>query len=117
VYVFCHLKHKDQHTIDPLKLEQWDFYVLLIKNYIGHSYNYMLNTNSVLFCAPRNNDSSLQSRGAASPECTLKDIIICIGVFVKFTISHYLFSKCPVYLHKNWTKLLSLPKIIMYENN
>lgn len=28
LYVFCHLKHKDQHTIDPLKLEQWDFYVL-----------------------------------------------------------------------------------------
>ena len=28
VYVFCHLKHKDQETIDPLKMEQWDFYVL-----------------------------------------------------------------------------------------
>lgn len=28
LYVFCHLKHKDQDTIDPLKLEQWDFYVL-----------------------------------------------------------------------------------------
>lgn len=28
LYVFCHLKHKDQHTIDPLKMEQWDFYVL-----------------------------------------------------------------------------------------
>ncbi|MBL1214790.1 MAG: hypothetical protein HND52_15640 [Ignavibacteriae bacterium] len=28
VYVFCHLKHKDQKTIDPLKMEQWDFYVL-----------------------------------------------------------------------------------------
>jgi hypothetical protein len=28
VYVFCHLKHKDKNTIDPLKLEQWDFYVL-----------------------------------------------------------------------------------------
>ncbi len=28
VYVFCHLKHKDQDTIDPLKMEQWDFYVL-----------------------------------------------------------------------------------------
>lgn len=31
VYVFCHLKHKDQETIDPLKLEQWDFYVLSTK--------------------------------------------------------------------------------------
>jgi len=28
VYVFCHLKHKDQETIDPLKMEQWDFYVV-----------------------------------------------------------------------------------------
>ncbi len=28
VYVFCHLKHKDQETINPLKLEQWDFYVV-----------------------------------------------------------------------------------------
>lgn len=28
VYVFCHLKHLDQATIDPLKMEQWDFYVL-----------------------------------------------------------------------------------------
>ena len=28
LYVFCHLKHKDQETIDPLKMEQWDFYVL-----------------------------------------------------------------------------------------
>lgn len=31
VYVFCHLKHTDQETIDPLKLEQWDFYVLSTK--------------------------------------------------------------------------------------
>ena len=28
LYVFCHLKHKDQNTIEPLKMEQWDFYVL-----------------------------------------------------------------------------------------
>jgi hypothetical protein len=28
VYVFCLLKHKDQETINPLKLEQWEFYVL-----------------------------------------------------------------------------------------
>ncbi|MDD2488027.1 MAG: PRC-barrel domain-containing protein [Bacteroidales bacterium] len=28
LYVFCLLKHKDQDTIDPLKMEQWDFYVL-----------------------------------------------------------------------------------------
>lgn len=28
IYVFCHLKHIDQVTINPLKMEQWDFYVL-----------------------------------------------------------------------------------------
>ena len=28
VYVFCLLNHKDQDTIDPLKAEQWEFYVL-----------------------------------------------------------------------------------------
>ena len=28
LYVLCHLKHIDQTTIDPLKMEQWDFYVL-----------------------------------------------------------------------------------------
>jgi len=28
LYVFCYLKHKDQDTIDPLKMEQWEFYVL-----------------------------------------------------------------------------------------
>lgn len=28
IYVFCLLNHKDQATIDPLKLEQWEFYVM-----------------------------------------------------------------------------------------
>ena len=28
VYVFCLLKHKCQETIDPLDVEQWDFYVV-----------------------------------------------------------------------------------------
>lgn len=28
VYVFCLLKHCDQNTIDPLDVDQWDFYVL-----------------------------------------------------------------------------------------
>lgn len=29
IYVFCLLKHKDQVTLDPMKLDQWDFYVVL----------------------------------------------------------------------------------------
>lgn len=36
VYVFCHLKHKDINTINPLKMEQWDFYILptsILDNY------------------------------------------------------------------------------------
>ncbi|MDR0682549.1 MAG: hypothetical protein LBG15_11990 [Dysgonamonadaceae bacterium] len=28
LYVFCLLKHKDRETINPLKLEQWEFYVV-----------------------------------------------------------------------------------------
>jgi len=28
VYVFCLLKHQDQATLDPLRMEQWEFYVL-----------------------------------------------------------------------------------------
>ena len=28
VYVFCLLAHKDQETIDPLNVDQWEFYVL-----------------------------------------------------------------------------------------
>lgn len=28
VYVFCLLKHKDRATVNPLNLEQWEFYVL-----------------------------------------------------------------------------------------
>jgi hypothetical protein len=28
IYVFCVLSHKDQNTLDPLNLDQWDFYIL-----------------------------------------------------------------------------------------
>lgn len=28
IYVFCVLNHKDQNTLDPLNLDQWDFYIL-----------------------------------------------------------------------------------------
>lgn len=28
VYVFCLLKNKDQSTIDPMKMDQWDFFVV-----------------------------------------------------------------------------------------
>jgi hypothetical protein len=28
VFVFCLLAHKDKTTVDPLNLDQWDFYIL-----------------------------------------------------------------------------------------
>jgi hypothetical protein len=31
IYVFCVLKHKDKNTINPLILDQWDFYVVSTK--------------------------------------------------------------------------------------
>ena len=39
MYVFCVLAHKDQATIDPLNLAQWDFYVLptvTLNNQVGN---------------------------------------------------------------------------------
>jgi hypothetical protein len=31
VYVFCLLKHQDKQTVDPLNMNQWEFYVLATK--------------------------------------------------------------------------------------
>ncbi len=28
IYVFCVLSHKDKDTVNPLNLDQWDFYIL-----------------------------------------------------------------------------------------
>ena len=47
LYVFCHLKHEEQKTIDPLKMEQWDFYVLptyQLDNYKRSQSSIMLNS-------------------------------------------------------------------------
>lgn len=47
VYVFCLLKMKDQQQIDPLKLEQWEFYVLptcKIDNYARSQTSITLNS-------------------------------------------------------------------------
>ncbi|TDG36096.1 hypothetical protein EZJ43_10475 [Pedobacter changchengzhani] len=47
VYVLCHLKHQDQNTIDPLKMEQWDFYVLptiRLDNYTRSQHSITLNS-------------------------------------------------------------------------
>ena len=34
-YVFCFLKHLDKDTLNPLNLDQWDFYVLATKDIDG----------------------------------------------------------------------------------
>ena len=47
VYVFCLLKHKDQATLNPLNLEQWDFFVLStleINNYKRSNSSITLNS-------------------------------------------------------------------------
>jgi len=28
IYIFCVLSHKDKNTVNPLNLNQWDFYIL-----------------------------------------------------------------------------------------
>jgi len=58
LYVFCLLKHKDQKTINPLKMEQWDFYVLptfKLDNYKRSQSSITINslkklTSPILYC-------------------------------------------------------------------
>lgn len=47
LYIFCLLKHKEQKTLDPLKLEQWEFYILptyRIDNYTRSKSSITLNS-------------------------------------------------------------------------
>jgi hypothetical protein len=51
IYVFCLLKHKNQETINPLNLEQWDFFVLptyRLDNYERSQHSITLNSLSKL---------------------------------------------------------------------
>lgn len=53
VYVFCLLKIKDQKIIDPLKLEQWNFYVLptyKIDSYTRSQVSITLNSLNKMAC-------------------------------------------------------------------
>ncbi|OFX32494.1 MAG: hypothetical protein A2W90_04080 [Bacteroidetes bacterium GWF2_42_66] len=65
LYVFCHLKHKDQNTIDPLKMEQWDFYVLPTFRLD----NYKRSQSSITL-------KSLQNMTNAKEYCALKEEIL-----------------------------------------
>ena len=47
IYVFCLLKHKDKKTVNPLKLEQWVFYVVStekINEFYGNKKSIQLNS-------------------------------------------------------------------------
>ncbi|MDM1353275.1 MULTISPECIES: hypothetical protein [Myroides] len=46
VYVFCLLKHKDKTTVNPLNLDQWEFYVIStvqLNNNLGNQKSISLN--------------------------------------------------------------------------
>lgn len=45
IYVFCLLKHKEQESINPLKMEQWDFYV--VPTYKLNNYSKVKNSISL----------------------------------------------------------------------
>jgi hypothetical protein len=47
IYVFCLLKNQDKEILDPLKLDQWDFYVVptpTLNNYLRSSTSITLNS-------------------------------------------------------------------------
>lgn len=47
VYVFCMLHHEDKRTVQPLNLDQWEFYVLAteqLNNYVRSQYSITLNS-------------------------------------------------------------------------
>jgi hypothetical protein len=51
IYVFCLLKHQDKGTLDPLNLDQWEFYVVptpTLNNYQRSSTSITLNSLSQL---------------------------------------------------------------------
>lgn len=47
IYVFCLLKHKDKATVNPLNLDQWEFYILTtteLDNYSRSQHSITLNS-------------------------------------------------------------------------
>jgi hypothetical protein len=37
LYVFCLLAHKDKSTLDPLNMDQWQFFVLATEEWMRRS--------------------------------------------------------------------------------
>jgi len=77
VYVFCLLANKDQMTIDPLKLEQWEFFVLPT-NALN---NYTRSQSSITLKSLSNLTSSIKY-------CKLKDEIFNCFSIVKNETPH-----------------------------
>ena len=53
IYIFCILKHRDKSTVDPVNLDQWEFYILktaTINDFLGNQKN--LNLSSLLKLNP-----------------------------------------------------------------
>jgi hypothetical protein len=68
VYVFCLLKHQEKNTLDPLNLEQWEFYVLPV----GELNGYMRSDSSITL-------HSLQKLCKAIPYIRLREQILDSG--------------------------------------
>lgn len=59
IYVFCLLIHMDKSTIDPLNMDQWEFYVVLtteLNNYTRSRYSIGLKSLQMLTSAISYND-------------------------------------------------------------
>jgi len=65
LYVFCLLKHKEQETLNPMKMEQWEFYVVETDIL---NLNYM-NNDSISLC-------SLQKLTNAIPYSQLRNKVL-----------------------------------------
>ncbi|MCZ2460417.1 MAG: hypothetical protein LC128_12435 [Chitinophagales bacterium] len=75
VYVFCLLKTKNQNIIDPLKLEQWEFYVLptyKLDNYPRSQTSITLNSLQKLTAAVNYNELRKKIENCYNEQCGYK---------------------------------------------
>lgn len=55
IYIFCVLKHKDRDTINPLNIEQWDFYIVptdIINKELGNQKTVKLSALKLIGASP-----------------------------------------------------------------
>lgn len=78
LYVFCLLKTKDQNIIDPLKLEQWEFYVLptyRLDNYTRSQTSITINSLRKLTKALNYNELKTNIENCYNEQCKYKRIV------------------------------------------